>query len=214
MNEQEREEYNRLGIERMNAKFAAARDAALAKPIAQPPPVEAPAATGVPGLWNLTYEDRTRGVLVVVMASVDVEGATYIEDALHDAIGSTLCTLLASGYRHDDSDGLRRALNEQLAGKELGPTQHIGFLRISVEFEEPLEDSGEQPAPAVAAPAVAPVVAPALPSTIAVGAAVLVTWSDGNRYPATVMQLAQGQYLIAFPNGQQHWLAAQWVTPA
>lgn len=87
-------------------------------------------------------------------------------------------------------------------------------LRTSPPVEAPPTHDApvqvQQPVPAVAAPAVAP----ALPSAIAVGAAVLVMWSDGNRYPATVMQLAQGQYLIAFPNGQQHWLAAQWVTPA
>lgn len=40
------------------------------------------------------------------------------------------------------------------------------------------------------------------------------TWSDGQRYPATVAQAAPGQYLCAFPNGQQHWVAAQWVSRA
>lgn len=45
-----------------------------------------------------------------------------------------------------------------------------------------------------------------------VGAHVLVTWSDGNRYPGTVAQVAQGQYLVTMQNGQQHWVASTFVT--
>ncbi len=69
-----------------------------------------------------------------------------------------------------------------------------------------------QPAPAPAGPPAGPPpgVAPVFPP----GAAVLVTWSDGNRYPATVAQVAQGQYLCAFPNGQQQWVPATHVASA
>ncbi len=45
-----------------------------------------------------------------------------------------------------------------------------------------------------------------------VGAHVLVQWSDGQRYPGTVAQVAQGQYLVTMSNGQQHWVAAALVT--
>ena len=45
------------------------------------------------------------------------------------------------------------------------------------------------------------------------GARVLVQWSDGNRYPGTVAQEANGQYLIAFGNGAQHWVSLQYLSP-
>jgi hypothetical protein len=38
------------------------------------------------------------------------------------------------------------------------------------------------------------------------GSRVLVTWSDGNRYPGTVVQVGQGQYLVAMSDGRQHWV--------
>jgi hypothetical protein len=44
-----------------------------------------------------------------------------------------------------------------------------------------------------------------------VGSRVVVTWSDGNRYPGTVMQVAQGQYLVQMGDGQQHWIPAAYV---
>ena len=45
------------------------------------------------------------------------------------------------------------------------------------------------------------------------GARVVVLWSDGNRYPASVAQSANGQVLCVMPNGQQHWVPSQNVTP-
>jgi hypothetical protein len=48
----------------------------------------------------------------------------------------------------------------------------------------------------------------------AVGSRVLVQWSDGNRYPGTVMQHAQGQYQIAFPDGRQVWVPQAYVSLA
>lgn len=44
------------------------------------------------------------------------------------------------------------------------------------------------------------------------GALVLVHWSDGNRYPGTVLQVAGAQLLVSFPNGQQHWVDAKYVS--
>ncbi len=51
-------------------------------------------------------------------------------------------------------------------------------------------------------------------STFPIGARVLVTWSDGNRYPGTVAAVGQNQYLVTMTNGQQHWIAANFVTSA
>lgn len=47
---------------------------------------------------------------------------------------------------------------------------------------------------------------------MSVGSRVLVQWSDGNKYPATVTQMAPGQVHVTFPNGQQHWVPAQYVS--
>jgi hypothetical protein len=69
-----------------------------------------------------------------------------------------------------------------------------------------------QPAGQPYAPA-PPTGAPPPVGGLAPGSRVLVTWSDGNRYPASVVQVAPGQCLIALSNGQQHWIAMQWLTP-
>jgi hypothetical protein len=55
-----------------------------------------------------------------------------------------------------------------------------------------------------AAPPMAPAFAP--------GARVWVTWANGQRYPATVQQLAGNQCLVVFPDGQQHWVDVSYVS--
>lgn len=45
------------------------------------------------------------------------------------------------------------------------------------------------------------------------GANVQVTWSNGVRYPATVQQVNGNMCLVAFPDGQQHWVDLQYVSP-
>lgn len=50
---------------------------------------------------------------------------------------------------------------------------------------------------------------------IVAGSRVLVMWSDGNRYPAQVMQAAPDQYLVSFEgNGAQQWIPANAVVKA
>lgn len=49
-------------------------------------------------------------------------------------------------------------------------------------------------------------------ATLATGAAVLVQWSDGNRYPATVVSSQGGQVQVAFPDGRQIWVPQNYVT--
>jgi hypothetical protein len=46
------------------------------------------------------------------------------------------------------------------------------------------------------------------------GSRVTVTWSNGGRYPGTVQQVSGTQCLVAFPDGQQHWVEMQYVAPA
>jgi len=46
------------------------------------------------------------------------------------------------------------------------------------------------------------------------GSRVQVTWSNGHRYPATVSQVSGSQCLVVFPDGQQHWVDMQYLSPS
>ena len=50
------------------------------------------------------------------------------------------------------------------------------------------------------------------PRPVVPGARVTVTWSNGQRYPATVNQINGPRCLVVFPDGQQHWVETQFVT--
>lgn len=45
------------------------------------------------------------------------------------------------------------------------------------------------------------------------GSRVLVTWSDGRRYPGVVHQLSGTAHLVVFPDGQQHWVELPYLSP-
>ncbi len=49
---------------------------------------------------------------------------------------------------------------------------------------------------------------------IVAGSRVGVKWSDGNQYPAQVMQAAPGQFLVQFDNGSQQWVPENAVVKA
>ena len=51
------------------------------------------------------------------------------------------------------------------------------------------------------------------PFSYAPGTRVHVTWSNGQRYPATVSQVTGAQCLVVFPDGQQHWVEMQYLSP-
>lgn len=46
------------------------------------------------------------------------------------------------------------------------------------------------------------------------GRKVMVQWSDGNQYPATILQNTGAQAQVTFDNGQQMWVDPQFLTPA
>ena len=48
---------------------------------------------------------------------------------------------------------------------------------------------------------------------IAVGAHVMVQWSDGHHYPGTVVMMQSGQVQVSFPDGRRVWVFQQYVTP-
>jgi hypothetical protein len=47
---------------------------------------------------------------------------------------------------------------------------------------------------------------------IAVGSRVLVQWSDGNRYPGTVVAMHSGQVQVRFPDGRDVWVPQGYVS--
>jgi hypothetical protein len=47
--------------------------------------------------------------------------------------------------------------------------------------------------------------------TFSYGQAVMVQWSDGQRYPATVLAQQSGQVQVAFPDGRQVWVPQHFV---
>jgi hypothetical protein len=52
------------------------------------------------------------------------------------------------------------------------------------------------------------------PGVFPIGARVLVQWADGNRYPGVVQQIAPGQSLVGFHDGQQRWVENRYLTSA
>ena len=110
----------------------------------------------------------------------------------------------------------------QTMGHEMHRYASYGTL---VEQEGARIRGGGQPRPATSistssgggggqaqAAAAPPPQAPAASGEIGLGTMVLVQWSDGNRYPGAVTQAAQGQCLVAFPDGRQVWVPQQFVT--
>jgi hypothetical protein len=51
-------------------------------------------------------------------------------------------------------------------------------------------------------------------SQLIVGRGVLVQWSDGNRYPGTIMQVTATHAQVVFQNGQSQWIETRYLTPA
>ena len=45
-----------------------------------------------------------------------------------------------------------------------------------------------------------------------VGMQVMVSPGDGQRYPATIVQVGQGQCQVTMPNGQPYWFNAQQIS--
>lgn len=69
---------------------------------------------------------------------------------------------------------------------------------------QPASRYGQNPGPAPSA----------RPNAPYPGARVLVAWSNGQRYPATVSQVNGSQCHVVFPDGQQHWVDMMYLSPA
>ena len=95
------------------------------------------------------------------------------------------------------------------------PMQYGGYGML-VEQEGTRIREGGPPKPASISRGVSgprPAAPPPPAGGVGVGTHVLVLWSDGQRYPGAVVQSAQGQHLVAFPDGRQIWVPAQYVSP-
>jgi hypothetical protein len=51
-------------------------------------------------------------------------------------------------------------------------------------------------------------------SALIMGRKVMVRWSDGNQYPATIMNVGNNQAMVVFPDGRSMWVENQYLTPA
>jgi hypothetical protein len=51
-------------------------------------------------------------------------------------------------------------------------------------------------------------------SALIMGRKVMVRWSDGNQYPATIMGVGNNQSNVIFPDGRSMWIQNQYLTPA
>jgi hypothetical protein len=140
-----------------------------------------------------------------------------MESAQKDATSLSICNEEAAFYFNDSKITLSRSAANHLA-------QVLQLLTSIIAAAEQNWGGGRPPAaPQPSPPHVppSPIGGPpmggafgAAPPVIGPGSVVLVAWADGNRYPATVVQAAQGQYLCAFQNGQQHWIPAMYVAPS
>ncbi len=152
-----------------------------------------------------------------LVAALEQEGGApepILRARVLDTIAARLREALAHGALHLAS--LEEAATV-LGGGEMHTPELPG---AAIELEEielvaALEPPPAEPPAPIEAPPPAPV-APASPESapFSAGANVLVAWPDGNRYPATVQQIEQGQGYVIFPNGQQGWVALDRLTRA
>jgi len=101
-------------------------------------------------------------------------------------------------------------------GSFVAPSQPWGQTPQPQSYHaQPLAPYPPTPAPQYPAPqwGQAPAGFSGYPPGYAPGARVQVKWSNGQRYPATVSQVNGQQYLVRFPDGQQHWVDVQYLLP-
>jgi hypothetical protein len=106
------------------------------------------------------------------------------------------------------------ACGHRVHGSSLPPAGRVAGLAAD-PFAKTVFGGDDAPSPAapVASPAgAAPGTTPPAASGIVRGAVVLVHWADGNRYPATVLHISGSLVLVAFPNGQQQWIDARYLS--
>jgi len=161
------------------------------------------------GRVDVSFED-----FAAMEAVVQVFG--YEGMIAHYGIDQATWTLIAGHWTQQLSmDPMRYGMaRNNIQQQEVARMRAGGHPRpVNIQRSAPAPQA--QPAPAYQAPpAPAYQPPPPPPAPLAVGAAVMVQWADGNKYPGSVAQVAPDQALVSFPNGQNLWVALQWVSPA
>ncbi len=105
-------------------------------------------------------------------------------------------------------------LGDFLADGDAPTAAQIGAPRVQLgSFTASLSPKSVAELQAAAARVASATAAPA-PRALAARAAVLVAWSDGNRYRGTVQSMSEGQVHVAFADGAAHWIPMGFVTLA
>lgn len=142
------------------------------------------------------------GGVVGLMEAAGESGTSFSlsSDELEIYLNTTEITLAKNGAQRLAS------VLQLLTGIVTAATQRWSKGGVAVAFTpQPMTGPGPGMGPPMGPPPVAP-------PPLGPGSRVLVAWSDGNRYPATVVQVALGQFLCAFPNGQQQWVGESYVS--
>ena len=87
----------------------------------------------------------------------------------------------------------------------------IAAVSVSPEDHARIQAASAQAAMRMRAQRIA-AAGPAASGSFAVGAQVLVQWSDGQRYPGMVREVGADQVLVGFAGGATHWVPLQFVT--
>jgi hypothetical protein len=128
------------------------------------------------------------------------DGANLLENNVADVIYVLLKEQIASGAWS------AAAIESGALGAEL--------CRAIAARYEALGDERYIPMSTIEVTSVRIKFSPAKDGALALETHVLVQWSDGNRYPGILQQTAQGQSLVAFPNGTTQWVPTHTVTKA
>ena len=162
---------------------------------------------------NVAALDRPTGVKLTIRAFG--EFACDCDEETGRQIGAAILEVLAEVADHSPSAAklvadpmafptkVAPAIGQALAQRGL-PAMQLGNVTVSLAPESIAALKAAKAKPA----------APAGPAPLAVGAQVLVQWSDGNRYPGEVRAIGDGQVQVAFAGGQVHWIAAAYVARA
>jgi hypothetical protein len=180
-------------------------------------------AKGVPiTLGKKPLVQAIRSVRDAMDGHIVEELAAEVEDAEQRAAATTV--------RKKKEGALRDALERVLYFKQkmLVPARiaelekRVGDAIVALGLAERERDASPPLNVEAAAPA-APTASPATDAghsgvsseafaMLQPGMPVRVAWSDGNLYPATIVQAALGEYLCRFQDGSQKWIGAAYIS--
>ncbi len=150
---------------------------------------------------------KTNGELVhLVIDNVAAALRGTLTDSLEG--GSLDVPELVEGMKHEVLSAMLGTIVSRL---DLPSTYGVSswFDDVTLEAEAIAHEAPSAPQTRAEPPPSAPESVP-----FAVGAQVLVGWPDGNRYPASLQKIEQGQAYVVFPDGQQGWVPLERLSRA